>query len=141
MLSHIVYPMAALVLLTFLVLAVLFMRRLRSVKSDDVKISFYKIYQGENTEPRATAQASRHYVNLFEVPVLFYAACLTALATNSAGTTMVLLAWLFVAARVAHAIVHLGGNRIPPRIAAYAAGWLILLAMWAMLVATVTGIG
>jgi hypothetical protein len=35
---------------------------------------------------------------------------------------------------VIHAIVHLGANKIPPRMAVYLASWVVLLAMWATLV-------
>ena len=36
-----------------------------------------------------------------------------------------------------HAVIHLGANRIPPRMAIYGAGWVVLVAMWATLVAGV----
>ena len=134
MLDHIIYPMAALVFLTAVVLVRVFVTRVAAVRQGDVKATYYKTYQGENTEPRAVAQVSRHYVNLFEAPVVYYAACVAAMATGLAGRTMIVLAWLFVAARVVHAVVHIGSNRIPPRIASYAAGWLVLLCMWALLV-------
>ena len=54
-----------------------------------------------------------------------------------AGGLLFWLAWAYVASRVVHAIVHLGGNRIPSRMAVYGASWLVLLAMWATLVAGV----
>ena len=39
---------------------------------------------------------------------------------------------------VLHAMVHLGSNRIPPRMAIYGASWVVLLAMWATLVVGVS---
>ena len=134
MLSNMIYPMAAMVLLTAVVLTRLFLGRVGAVKGSAVPATYYKTFQGDNTEPRNVAQASRHYINLFEAPVLFYAACLAAMVTGMTGQVMVVLAWLFVAARTAHAVVHLGSNRIPLRIAAYAGCWLLLLSMWGMLV-------
>lgn len=59
------YPMAAMVLLTFVVLIRLFRSRVRAVRSGAVTVGFYKTYQ-EGSEPRETAQLSRHLVNLFE---------------------------------------------------------------------------
>jgi hypothetical protein len=39
-------------------------------------------------------------------------------------------AWGYVAARVAHAVIHLGSNRVRHRLRAYAASWVFLLALW-----------
>jgi hypothetical protein len=47
---------------------------------------------------------------------------------------MQVLGWLYVAARLAHACIHLGDNRIRYRVRAYFLSWLVLLAMWLMLV-------
>lgn len=133
-----VYPMAALVLLTFLVLMRMVSGRVAAVKRGEVDARFYKTYQGDG-EPRAAAQNTRHFINLFENPVLFYAACVVAMITGQGSGAIVWLAWAYVACRVVHAIVHLGGNRIPPRMAIYGASWVVLLAMWGLLVAGVAG--
>lgn len=131
-----VYPMAAMVLLTFLVLVRMVSGRFASVRRGEIDVRFYKTYQGAD-EPRAAAQNTRHFVNLFENPVLFYAACIAAMVTGQGGGLMPWLAWVYVACRVLHAVVHLGSNRIPPRMAAYGASWAVLLAMWGLLVAGV----
>ena len=131
-----VYPMAAMVLLTAIVLARMVRGRIAAVRSGEVDARFYKTYQG-GSEPRAAAQNTRHFINLFENPTLFYAACLTAMVTGQGAGAMVWLAWSYVACRVVHAFVHLGANKIPPRMAAYAASWVVLLGMWGMLVAGV----
>ncbi len=128
-----VFPMAALVALTFVVQIGVFRTRVAAVRRGDVKASFYKTFQGENTEPRKVAQFSRHYANLFEVPVLFYAAGITGLATGLGGALFVWLAWVFVIARALHALVHLGTNKINPRIGAHLLGWIAVLAMWGLL--------
>lgn len=81
--------------------------------------------------------ASRHFVNLFEAPVLFYAACVTAMVTQQAGAVLVALASIYVAARVAHAYVHLGTNRLRTRVNVYLASWIVLVTMWGTIVAGV----
>jgi hypothetical protein len=50
---------------------------------------------------------------------------------------IVWIAWAYVAARVLHAFVHMGSNKIPPRMAIYGVSWALLLAMWGLLVAGV----
>lgn len=130
-----VYPMAAMVLLTAVVLVRMVRGRFAAVKGGEVDVRFYKTYQGD-TEPRAAAQNTRHFVNLFENPVLFYTACVVAMVMGQGTGPIVWLAWAYVACRVAHAVVHLGSNRIPPRMMIYGAGWVVLLAMWGVLVSS-----
>ena len=133
---RLVYPMFALVLLTGTVLVILFRSRVRAVQQGSVSSKYFRIYQGE-AEPEQSAKASRHFTNLFEAPTLFYAACLAGLVTHDGAGMLLILAWLYVALRGVHAVVHLGGNRLRHRMRAYFAGWLILLAMWLQVVAHV----
>jgi hypothetical protein len=132
-----VYPMAAMVLLTAVVLMRMVLGRFAAVKRGDVDARFYKTYQGD-TEPRTAQQYTRHFVNLFENPVLFYTVCIVAMVTQQGSGLIVWLAWGYVASRVAHAIVHLGSNKIMPRMSVYATSWVVLLAMWGVVVFGVT---
>jgi len=129
--------MFAMVLLTFVVLTKLFRSRVRAVREGKVSVAYFRIYQGE-AEPESTAKPARHFANLFEAPVLFYVVCLAAMNSHFTGVAMQVLAWVYVAARIIHAYVHLGGNRIRKRITAYFFSWIILLAMWIYLVAGIS---
>jgi hypothetical protein len=133
----VIYAMFAMVLLTFVVLTKLFRSRVRAVRDGKVSAAYFRIYQGE-VEPESTAKPARHFANLFEAPVLFYVVCLAAMITHFTGIAMQVLAWTYVAARIMHAYVHLGGNRIRKRIRAYFFSWIILLAMWIYLVAGIS---
>lgn len=132
-----IYPMFAMVLLTATVLAILFRSRVAAVRSGLVSKAYFRLYRGE-VEPESTAKPARHFANLFEAPVLFYVACLTAMVTNITGIAMQALAWAYVAARVVHTSIHLGGNRLRKRVRAYFFSWLVLLAMWIYLVIAVS---
>ena len=133
---QLVYPMFAMVLLTMVVLVALFRRRVRAVREGQVSMGYFGIFQGER-EPEATAKAARHFSNLFEAPTLFYAGCLAAMLTHDIGIVVQVLAWVYVAARVVHAVIHLGGNRIGQRLRAYGVGWLALAGLWIQVVAHV----
>lgn len=126
-----VYPMFAMFSLTAAVLRILFMRRVRAVRNKQVPLAFFSTYQG--VEPEATAQASRHFVNLFEAPLLFYVVCLAAMTIHHVSLALLALAWAYVLARVLHSWIHLGRNRIGNRIRTYFASWLVLAAMWVVL--------
>jgi hypothetical protein len=128
-LTSLIYPMLAMVLLTFGVAIALFRARTRAIREGHVPVAYFRVFQGP-AEPEFVAKPTRHFSNLFETPTLFYAACLAAMVTQVTGVAMVALAWAYVAARLAHAVVHLGGNRLRKRAPIYLLSWIILLAMW-----------
>jgi hypothetical protein len=57
-------------------------------------------------------RASDNYRNLFEGPVLFYVAALAAFALKVVTPAILVLAWLYVACRRAHSLVHCTTNRV-----------------------------
>ncbi|HET9862889.1 MAG TPA: MAPEG family protein [Steroidobacteraceae bacterium] len=126
---NLVYPMLALVLLTFGVAVMLFRARLRAVREGVTPVAYFRVFHGPQ-EPEFLAKPTRHYSNLFEVPTLFYAGCLAAMVTGVSGPVAQSLAWGFVAARLGHAWVHLRGNRVRHRLRVFLAGWIFLLALW-----------
>ncbi|NKB34452.1 MAG: hypothetical protein GKR91_15275 [Pseudomonadales bacterium] len=125
--------MFAMVLLTFSVLVRLFRVRKKLVSERKIEQSFFSVYQGE-AEPESSAKLARHFVNLYEAPVLFYVCCLAALAVNVTGSLFLYLAWAYVGARIVHSFIHTGSNSIWPRVYAYFSSWIVLLSMWALLV-------
>jgi hypothetical protein len=125
-------PMAALVGLTFLVALRLLSLRASAVKQGSVRMSFFRAMQGEGP-PETVAAAARAFGNLFEVPPLFYVACVAVLALNKVDTVFVVLAWAFVLCRVAQAFIHLSYNNVMHRLSSYLAGWTVLLLLWGRL--------
>lgn len=130
---NLVYPMFAMVVLTFVALLVLFFSRKRAVAEGKVPGYHYKTMSA-GAEPDYALKPARHFVNLFEAPVLFYVACLAAMILHFTGSTMVILAWTYVVLRVIHFVVHVTINKIPIRGGIYALGWIVLLAMWILIV-------
>lgn len=131
-----IYPMFAMVLLTAFVLRRMFLSRVRAVREGRLSIGYFATYHGA-VEPDYAVKPARHFSNLFEAPVLFYVACVAAMAARTVTMPLVVLAWSYVVARVVHSYVHLGSNRVGSRIRAYFASWLVLGALWLTLVATV----
>lgn len=135
--TNLVYPMAAMVLLTAVVLVRMFRSRVAALRSGLIQREFYRLHQGGD-EPEGPRKHARHFVNLFEAPTLFYVVCLAAMVSGVATPVMAILAWSYVLVRMFHAAVHLGGNRLRYRVRAYAVGWLVLLAMWIQLTIAVS---
>ena len=125
-------PMFVMFLLSAFVLARLFLARVRAVRQREVDLEYFRLYQGA-VEPLRSVQLARHFSNLFEAPVLFYAVCLAAAVTQRDAMSLTVLAWCYVALRIAHAWVHLTFNGFPWRVRTYMGSWLVLAAMWAAL--------
>lgn len=123
--------MFAMVLLTFAVFVKLFASRLQFTRRGRIKPSYFKTYQ-RGDEPEASAKLARNFINLLEVPTIFYTVCLLAMLTGASSVLMNVLAWLYVIFRVAHTFVHTGANKLKPRIAAYFGSWIVLMLMWAV---------
>lgn len=130
------FPMLAMVLLTFAIAVVLFRARLRAVREGLTPVSYFRLLQGAQ-EPEFLAKPSRHYLNLFETPVLFYAGCLAGLVAGVNDAVAVGLAWAYVLARLLHAGVHLGSNRVRIRLRVFTLSWICLLALWIYLAVAV----
>jgi hypothetical protein len=75
-------------------------------------------------------QALDNFTNLFEFPVLFYVLCLAMVATDMDTAGYVTAAWVFVALRAAHSLIHVTYNRVFHRFVAWMLGAAWLFAMW-----------
>lgn len=72
---------------------------------------FYKVFKGEGEPPE--------------------------LAAGATGTALVALGWAYVALRVLHSAIHVTTNKVRWRFRVFAASWLVLIAYWAVLGATI----
>jgi hypothetical protein len=126
----ILYPVFVQVLLTFVVYGLLAVARARAISRLDrppgnPDLALGRVVWPEDAEKRAANQR-----NQFELPVLFYAVVAFALLTKGVDSLMLGLAWLFVVARLAHAAIHVGPNKVRWRSPAFALGLLVLAGMW-----------
>lgn len=122
------FPCLAMLLLTFVVMLRMFSLRVRAVKNKDIEMKYFKTYNS-GTVPALMMQADRHFINLFEVPVLFYMVCIFSVITFHVDAKMLWAAWIYVFFRAAHAFIHLTVNKIIPRMMAYTFSWGVLLYM------------
>jgi hypothetical protein len=125
--TSIFWPMLAHVLLIYIVYCMLGWRRYGAVKSGEARIGQYKL---RSTEPGSSVTVAANLVNQFELPVLFYALCLTLHVTNGVNYLTLALMWTFVASRYVHAWVHLTSNDLRWRSRSFFVGAAILLLGW-----------
>lgn len=110
--------------------ALLGMRRARMVRAGSIAKSDYRENRGEPAESQVVKNC---LANQFELPVLFYACCVLLYITDADNIVTVGLAWGFVALRYAHAAIHVTSNDLRYRSPIFAAGYLVLAAMWVWL--------
>jgi hypothetical protein len=129
---RILAPVFALVLLSFLVLAVLGTVRLIGLQRRRYPRGYFKLLQKppEAQLPVSGEAAARNFVNLFELPVLFYALVPLLALTGLWNDTSVALLWAFVAFRYLHTLIHLTVNIIPLRFAVYLGSAVVLGVEW-----------
>lgn len=82
--------------------------------------------------PERAKLVSDCFSNQFEIPVLFFALVPLAVLTRKADLLFVVMSWIFVVSRLAHAAIHTGSNRQPARGIAWLLGVATLLVMWAV---------
>jgi len=123
------YALFVLVILTMVIMVLTARVRIESVQSGTVPQSYYSLMEGHDI-PDFVAKTTRNFNNLFEVPTLFYAGGAVYLALDQAGQLPIVSAWVFVAARVMHSIIHLSYNNVLHRLVIFAIGNLSVLVMW-----------
>jgi hypothetical protein len=91
--------------------------------------------------PARPTQVANALKNQFEFPVLYFALVPLAIIFQKADLLFVVLSWLFVLARIAHAMVHTTSNHVPTRFRVFLVGAVLLLVMWIIFaVRVLTGI-
>lgn len=102
--------------------------RTTSVKRGDTKMR--DIALGQPAWPERPTQIGNCYNSQFQIPLLFYVLVILAWITKQADLIFVVMAWIFVLSRLAHAYIHTTSNYVPNRFRAFALGVLVLALMW-----------
>lgn len=125
----IIYPVFAVVLLTFIIGIRMLRLRIKAVKEGSLNPAYFLLNRGAKL-PDDLAKVTQHCANLFEMPILFYVACLSILVTHSTDTVFICLAWIFAGARYLHAYIHITYNGLKHRRLAFLVGTSIVAFMW-----------
>ncbi len=137
---QILYPVFAMFYLVAFVLFRMARMRFGAVSRGEMDPRFYRTYD-EGQEPPHMRVVTRHFINLFEMPVLFYVVAILAFVTDHVTAWMVACAWAYVATRVVHTWVHLGSNDVLTRFRVYGASGLVLLVLWTSLLVSLLRAG
>jgi hypothetical protein len=128
MITAILIPLFVQVALTFALLFWAAGRRTRDIRTGAVDPR--RIALREPAWPAATAKVAYSFSNQLELPVLFYVLVLLLIDLRHADLIFVVLAWLFVLARLAHAGIHVTRNVVAWRGPVFGIGAVILGIIW-----------
>jgi hypothetical protein len=123
------WPIFALVALTFLVWGSMFFERrsqMRTLRIHPQRVAT----SGQMAQMLPKTNAADNFRNLFELPVLFYALCILLMHTQQVSSFFINCAWVFVVLRIVHSAIHLSYNRVMHRFYAYLLSSLTLWLMW-----------
>jgi hypothetical protein len=121
-------PVFVLVGLTFFLLLWMAGARRQALVGRQTRVR--DIVLGQPNWPVRATQIGNCYMNQFELPLLFYILIALALPLRHADFVIVLLSWVFVVCRFAHAGIFVTSNDLNQRSLAWFAGVLVLFAMW-----------
>ena len=127
--ATIFFPVFALAGLTFAILLLIPYKRIKAVVLKQLVADDFKFGESENVPP-SVSLPNQNYINLLELPVLFYVVCLVLYVTKSVDAVAIYMAWIYVGFRLIHSVVHLTSNNIFQRLIVFAISTFVLIAMW-----------
>jgi hypothetical protein len=122
--------MTVLAMWTLTVLLLIPIARFKASRAGQVTAEDFRF--GESgTVPDATRLPNRNFMNLLEVPVLFYLACLVTVLLGLGDAWMLALAWVYVGLRIVHSLIHLRLRHcVVSRLAVFALSNVVVSLMW-----------
>lgn len=126
----ILLPAALMVLLTLIAWLRMFMLRIPAMQKANVDIKEVRSQKLKELLPENVNIAAEHFVNLFEIPVLFYVLSVFLFITQQVNDFYVYACFAFVAFRYLHTYIHLSYNNVMHRFISYIISCVILWVMW-----------
>jgi hypothetical protein len=129
--SQIFAPMGVLAFLTFGVLILIPIRRFQAGARGEIVRDDFKFGESPNV-PGHVSIPNRSYMNLLELPMLFYVGSLMFFVSGKVDAIVLAIAWLYVALRLVHSAIHLTYNNVMHRLIPFAVSNVVLLVYWAL---------
>lgn len=129
----ILMPLFAQMLLTFIVWLVMYKTRIGEMEAK--KIHPQKL--ADATEAKAllkdSSKAANNFINLFEIPILFYILTIVIYITQTTDKLLLGLLTVFVISRYIHSYIQITNNKVMTRFKIYAIGAALLWIGWVVL--------
>ncbi len=125
--QFILLPVLIQVLLTIALYVSLNIAKVRAAKAGHVNEQRRGLH--DDAWPDYVLKINNCIRNQFEVPVLFYVLAISFAVIDAVNLPVLILSWLFVFSRLAHAYVHTGSNYVPVRRKIFTLSVIIVLMM------------
>jgi hypothetical protein len=123
------WPAFTLVLLTFSVMLRMLTNRIAQMKANKIHPQSIST-SSEVAAKMKDSRAADNFRNLFETPVLFYAAMFFAQISQPENKILLVLAWLYVALRIVHSIIQCSYNKVMHRFYVFFTSIWVVLGIW-----------
>ncbi len=130
--NQLIYPMAFYVVYMWGIGVLLFVSRVKAIKSGQISMKYFRAFSGAPPDER-TILIGRHYDNQFQVPLLFLICGALHFSMGNAHLSTLIIAWTFILLRVVHSWIHLGANRVQKRAFFFILSWFANLILWLQL--------
>ena len=125
------YPLFALAAWTLIVLVLIPIARVRSVRQREIGTDDFKYGESANV-PGHVSLPNRNYMNLLELPLLFYVVGIVLYVSGGASYVAMFFAWAYVALRIVHSLIHLTYNQVLHRLGAFTLSIFALVILWVL---------
>lgn len=125
----ILFPLFGMVLITLYITLRGAQLRYRAVMQDGLNPVYFKFNRGAKP-PEYLLRVEQHYDNLYEQPLLFYIVSALIYTTQHADIILLVLAWLYIATRILHAVIHIRYNKLLWRRNAFFLSSFVLFGIW-----------
>ena len=115
-----------------LVLGLIPYRRIKAATRGVVAPADFTYGESARVPPQVSVP-NRNLMNLLEVPVLFYVGAIVLFVLREVDPTFLYVAWLYVALRAVHSVIHLTYNKTEHRLVPYGLSNVVLGAFWVRL--------
>lgn len=119
------------VFLTFLAWVRMFALRIPAMQTANIDTQVVRSQKLKDLLPENVNISSEHFVNLFEMPILFYIWCFCIYLTKQVDLFYLYAAFAYVGLRYIHTFIHLSYNHVIQRFAVYILSCLVLWGIWA----------
>ena len=124
------WPFLAQILLTAFVYIKLLKTKRRAFAADEADRS--RTPYDPSAWPPYVQQVNNNIHNQFQVPVHFLLLLVALFVLNAVDVWALAFAWIFVASRVVHMLIHTGDNVVPNRLRAFQVGVVCVVALMAL---------
>jgi hypothetical protein len=128
--SPILAPLIALVLWSFVMLSWLYVARIPAITRGKLVYDPFRPSEEFHAQlPARVRWKGDNYSHLMEQPTVFYAVVLALAMVGDGGGVVLILAWIYVALRVAHSLIQVLINKVMIRFSVFTLSSLVLLAL------------